>query len=240
MTNWKEQFLLNPEIVFFNHGSFGATPKPVFDVYHDWQRRLEWQPVKFLGYDALGYFQEARQKLGDYLRADPLDIVYVPNATFGVNVVARSLSLGPNDEVLTTDHEYGACDRTWRFLAGKQGFHYVKQPISLPITSAESILEQFWQGVTPRTKVIYISHITSETAVIMPIEAICQRAREVGILTLIDGAHAPGQIPLDLPAIGADFYTGNCHKWLWSKVQNLFLSKRNGHITPFHHPQLLL
>jgi isopenicillin-N epimerase len=224
--NPKEQFLLDPEVIFFNHGSFGATPKPVFDIYCDWQRRLERQPVKFLGREALGYFQEARQHLAQYLQADPQDVVYVPNATFGVNVVARSLSLGPDDEVLTTDHEYGACDRTWRFLSGKQGFRYVRQPISLPVESAETILEQFWQGVTPRTKVIYISHITSGTAVTMPVEAICRRAREAGILTLIDGAHAPGQIPLNLPAIDADFYTGNCHIWLCSPKGSGFLYAR--------------
>lgn len=226
MSNLKEHFLLDPDVIFFNHGSFGATPQPVFDVYCDWQRRLERQPVKFLGREALGYFQEARQKLAQYVAADPLDVVYVPNATFGVNVVARSLSLGPDNEVLTTDHEYGACDRTWRFLAGKRGFRYVKQAIPLPITSAETILEQFWQGVTSRTKVIYISHITSETAVIMPVEAICQRARKAGILTLIDGAHAPGQISLDLPAIDADFYTGNNHKWLCSPKGSGFLYAR--------------
>jgi isopenicillin-N epimerase len=171
VSNLKEHFLLDPDIIFFNHGSFGATPRPVFDVYCDWQRRLEWQPVQFLGRDALGYFEEARQRLAEYLAADPQDVVYVPNATFGVNIVARSLSLGSEDEVLTTNHEYGACDRTWRFLSGKQDFRYVKQPISLPITSAENTLEQFWKGVTPRTRVIYISHITSETAVTMPIEA---------------------------------------------------------------------
>ena len=226
MSTLREQFLLDPKIIFFNHGSFGATPRPVFDVYHDWQRQLEWQPVKFLGRDALANFREARQQLARYLHADAQDVVYIPNTTYGVNVVARSLSLGPADEVLTTDHEYGACDRTWRFLSGKTGFHYVKQPIDLPLTTAENIVDQLWQGVTPRTKVIFLSHITSETAVIMPIEAICERAKSAGILTVVDGAHAPGQIPLDLPAIGADFYTGNNHKWLCSPKGSGFLYAR--------------
>jgi isopenicillin-N epimerase len=128
--------------------------------------------------------------------------------------------------VLTTDHEYGACDRVWRFVSQKKGFRYVRQPIPLPVSSPEEMVEQLWQGVTPRTKVIYLSHITSATALRLPVEAICQRAREAGILTLIDGAHAPGQIPLDLAAIGADFYTGNCHKWLSAPKGAAFLYAR--------------
>jgi isopenicillin-N epimerase len=227
MTNLKEQFLLNPNIIFLNHGSFGATPRPVFDCYQEWQRRLEQQPVQFIARDTLTYFQEAREALGHYLQADAEDVVYIPNATFGVNIVARSLALRPDDEVLTTDHEYGACDRAWRFLALKHGFRYVRQPITVPIESAESIVEQLWQGVTPQTKVIYLSHITSETALQMPIEAICHRAQAAGIMTLIDGAHAPGQIPLNLPAIAADFYTGNCHKWMMSPKGSGFLYARS-------------
>ncbi|MCA9998356.1 MAG: aminotransferase class V-fold PLP-dependent enzyme [Anaerolineales bacterium] len=216
---FRNLFLLDPDVVFLNHGSFGATPRPVFDVYQAWQRQIEYQPVKFIGRELTGYLQTARHTLGNYLHAHGDDLVYIPNATFGVNIVARALLLTAEDEVLTTDHEYGACDRVWRFVSQKKGFHYVRQPIPLPVTSPEEIVEQLWQGVTPRTKVIYLSHITSATALRLPVEAICQRAREAGILTLVDGAHAPGQIPLDLTAMGADFYTGNCHKWQYFHCQ---------------------
>ena len=224
MTNHlRSLYLLDPDVTFLNHGSFGATPRPVFDAYQAWQRRLEWQPVRFLSTELAGHLAEARRVLGDLLRADAADLVYVPNATFGVNVVARSLRLGAGDEVLTTDHEYGACDRVWRYLSRERGFVYCRQPVALPLTTDEALIDQFWRGVTPRTRVIFLSHITSPTAVRLPIAALCARARAASILTLIDGAHAPGQIDLDLTAIDADFYTGNCHKWLSSPKGAAFL-----------------
>ncbi len=216
MNRFKDLFLLDPDVIFLNHGSFGATPKPVFKVYQDWQRQLERQPVKFLGREVSGYLKEARAALGDYLSVSGDDLIFVPNATFGVNVVARSLDLKEGDEVLTCDQEYGACNNTWNYLAKQKGFSYKQQAIPLPVSSSQEILEAFWQGVTDKTKVIYLSHITSPTALTLPIAAICKKAREVGIMTVIDGAHAPGQLELDLSAIDADFYTGNCHKWLCS------------------------
>jgi isopenicillin-N epimerase len=227
MTNHlRPLYLLDPNVTFLNHGSFGATPQPVFDAYQAWQRRLEWQPVRFLSVELAGHLAAARSALGDYLHADAADLVYIPNATFGVNVVARSLSLGTGDEVLATDHEYGACDRVWRYLSRERGFTYCQQPVALPLTTDEELIDQFWRGVSPRTRVIFLSHITSPTAVRLPVAAICARARAAGILTLIDGAHAPGQIDLDLPALGADFYTGNCHKWLSSPKGAAFLYAR--------------
>lgn len=226
MNPLRSLYLLDPDVVFLNHGSFGATPRPVFDAYQAWQRRLEWQPVRFLGVELAGHLAEARAALGRYLHAGADDLVYIPNATFGVNVVARSLRLGAGDEVLASDHEYGACDRVWRYLSRERGFTYRQQSVALPLTTDEELVEQFWQGVTPRTRLIFLSHITSPTAVRLPIAALCARARAAGILTLIDGAHAPGQIDLDLPAIGADFYTGNCHKWLSSPKGAAFLYAR--------------
>ena len=226
MDELKQLFLLDHDVVFLNHGSFGATPRPVFENYQTWQKRMERQPVQFIGRDLPGYLAEARQSLGDFIHADADDLVYVPNVTFGLNVIARSLQLGPGDEVLSTDHEYGACQNVWSFLSGKRGLRYVSQPISLPFGTPQEILEQFWEGVTPRTKVIFISHITSPTAVILPVEAICARAREAGILTIIDGAHTLGQLDLDMAAIDADFYLSNGHKWLCSPKGSAFLYAR--------------
>jgi isopenicillin-N epimerase len=226
MSNIKESFLLDPDIHFLNHGSFGSTPKPVFEAYQNWQLCLERQPVLFLGRELDGLLKESRIALGEYLNADADDLVYIPNATHGVNIIARSLSLQPGDEVLTTDHEYGACDYTWDFICGKTGARYVHQPIPLPVGSEEEIVEQFWQGVTAQTKVIYISHITSPTALRLPVEQICQRARRSGILTILDAAHSPGQIPVDLQAIGADVSFGNAHKWMMSPKGAAFLHVR--------------
>jgi isopenicillin-N epimerase len=222
----KEQFLLDPDVVFLNHGSFGATSRPVFEIYQSWQRRLERQPVYFVDHELPDLFKEARQALASYLNAGADDLVYVPNDTFGVNVVARSLDLKSGDLVLASDHEYGACERAWRFLSQKRGFSYVRQPIQVPVVWKEQLIEDFWDGVTTDTKLIFISHITSPTALCMPVEAICVRAREAGILTLIDGAHVPGQIPLDLEAVGADFYVGNAHKWLCAPKGSAFLHAR--------------
>lgn len=221
-----EQFLLRPDVVFLNHGSFGACPRPVFDTYQSWQRELELEPVDFIGRRLGDLLAEARGVLGPYINAAPDDFMFVHNATTGVNIVARSLNLQPGDEVLGTDMEYGAINKTWRFLCERRGVSYINQPISLPVDDPERMVEQLWAGVTPRTRVISISHITSGTALRFPIEMICRRARAEGILTVIDGAHAPGQIDLDIQAIGADFYSGNCHKWLCSPKGAGFLYAR--------------
>jgi isopenicillin-N epimerase len=226
MSHVKDQFLLDPNIVFLNHGSFGATPKPVFEIYQTWQRELERQPVEFLDRRFAERMADTRAALGNYLGAQPDDLVYVTNATVGVNIVARSLELGPGDEVLTTDHEYGACDRAWRFLSKKRVFTYKHQPIPVPIKNTDDFVEQLWQGVTSQTRVIFFSHITSPTAIIFPVVDVCRRAREQGILTVVDGAHVPGQIPLNLEEIGADFYTGNLHKWLCTPKGAGFLYAR--------------
>lgn len=226
MNHLKSLFFLDPSVIFLNHGSFGACPRPVMKNYQDWQRRLERQPVAFLGREFNRYDRQARQALAGYLQADPDDLAFIPNATHGVNIVARSLELGPGDEILATNHEYGACDNAWRFISKKTGAAYIRQPIPLPVCSEEDIVEQLWAGVNSHTRLIFLSHITSPTALRFPIEEICRRAQEAHILTLIDGAHAPGQIPLDLFSIGADFYTGNCHKWMLSPKGAGFLYTR--------------
>ncbi|MFH1185538.1 MAG: aminotransferase class V-fold PLP-dependent enzyme [Chloroflexota bacterium] len=226
MRNLKEQFLLDPDIAYLNHGSFGATPEPVFREYQRWQRELELQPTEFLGRRHDGLMQAARAALGGFLRVRAQDVVFTQNVTVAINVVARSLELGPGDEVLASDHEYGACDRTWRFLSRKRGFGYVIQPVGVPLKSAEDLVDEFMRGVTARTRVIFVSHITSPTGIVFPVGEICRRARLAGILTIVDGAHAPGQIPLDLPAVASDFYGGNLHKWLCAPKGAGFLHAR--------------
>ncbi|MHB8779175.1 MAG: aminotransferase class V-fold PLP-dependent enzyme [Anaerolineales bacterium] len=224
MFNLKQHFLLDPSVVFLNHGSFGATPKPVFKEYQRWQRVLENQPVEFLGRRHNNLMQASRAALGKYLGTSAENLVYAQNATIALNIVARSLKLGAGDEVLSTNHEYGAMDRTWRFLAKERGFAYINQPVDL--TSQADFVDSFWQAVTSRTCVVFLSHITSPTGTIFPIEKIIQRARAKGILTVIDGAHVPGQLPLQLDSLGADFYGGNLHKWLCAPKGAGFLYAR--------------
>jgi len=219
MDDLKRLFLLDPDVIFLNHGSFGAIPEPVFLEYQRWQRELESQPVEFLGRRAPELLAASRDVLAKYLGVVADDLVYVINATVGINIVAHSLKLGLGDEVLTTNHEYGASDRTWRFLSRKRGFGYITQPVSL----SDGFVDSLWAGVTHDTRVIFLSHITSPTAAIFPVAEICQRARQAGILTVVDGAHAPGQIQLWLAQLNADFYIGNLHKWLCAPKGTGFL-----------------
>lgn len=219
-------YVVRPDIAYLNHGSYGARPRPVFEMYQRWQRELEVEPVEFLARRLPDLLAEARASLADYVGTSPDNLVFVPNATHGMNIIAHSLDLKPGDEVLGTDHEYGAVERTWRFICERQGALYRTQPIPLPVTSAEQIVEQLWQGVTERTRVIVVSHISSPTALIFPVAEIARRAATQGILVAADGAHAPGQIDLNLEAIGADFYVGNGHKWLSGAVGAGFLYAR--------------
>ncbi len=225
----REQFLLSPDVTFLNHGSFGATPQPVLEAYQRWQLALERQPVAFFQRDLDERMSQARSVTADYLGADPADLHFVRNATVGMNTIARSVPLSPVDEVLTTDHEYGAVDATWDFVCKEKGAKLVKQSVPFPYTTDADFIAVLWSGVTEHTRVISLSHITSPTALTFPVAEICRRAREAGILTVIDGAHAPGQIDLDLNAVGADYYTGNFHKWLCAPKSAGFL-----HVRPEH------
>lgn len=226
MGSLRSSFLLVSEVIFLNHGSFGAVPLPVMDVYQGWQREMEKQPVEFLGRKITSHLAKARDAIGEYLHTDKDNLVFVPNTTHGINIVARSLHLSPGDEILTSDHEYGAMDRTWRFLNKKSGAIYKQHRVALPVDDPDEFVDAFFSDVGPRTRVIFLSHITSPTAIIFPIREICHRARELGILTVIDGAHAPGQIPLDLDDLQADFYSGNFHKWLCAPKGAAFLFAR--------------
>jgi isopenicillin-N epimerase len=205
-SNLKSDFLIDPDLVFLNHGSFGAVPRPVFEAYQNWQREIERSPVEFMDRRFRDLMATSREALAAYLGCQPDELVFFSNPTTAINMVARSLDLQPGDEVLVNDHEYGAMLRTWGFAAQKTGASIVSTAIPLPIKNHDEIIESIWAQVTPRTRAIFISHITSATALIFPIEELCRRAREAGVLSVIDGAHAPGQISLDLSILGAYIY----------------------------------
>jgi isopenicillin-N epimerase len=210
----RDEFMLDPSVVFLNHGSFGACPRDVLARYQEWQVELERRPVEFLGRRLEGLLAEARETLGTYVGADPDDLVFVANATAGVNIAAWALDLQAGDEVLSTNLEYGALDLTWTHVCAHASARYVRTPVTLPVESDEQVVEEVWGAVTDRTRALFISHVTSETAVRLPVEELCNRARARGIATVVDGAHVPGQLPLDLASLDVDYYAGNCHKWL--------------------------
>jgi isopenicillin-N epimerase len=222
----RDLFLLDPDVVFLSHGTFGACPRPVFERYQAWQLELEREPIDFIIRRLDELLADARAALGAYLGAAPDDLTFVQNATTGVNVVARSLDLQPGDEVLATGLEYGACDMAWEAICARAGARYVRAEMPLPVGD---VVEQLFARQTDRTRVVYASHITSATGLRLPIEEIVRRARDAGLTTVVDGAHAPGHVPLDLEALGADFYAGNCHKWLCAPKGAGFLHVRPGY-----------
>ncbi|MEY3820613.1 MAG: hypothetical protein RL337_794 [Bacteroidota bacterium] len=224
MENIADLFLLRKDITFLNFGSFGATPAPIFDAYQKWQRVLEAEPVQYIVFDGPGYLQTSREALAKYIGvADKDDLVFVTNPSFAVNMVAKNFPLQPGDQILTTDIEYGACDRTWEYYCAQKGAEYIKQKITLPITSKEKFIEEFFAGITPKTKAVFISHITSATALKLPVEEICAIAKQKGLITFVDGAHGPAQTSVDLANLAADFYTGACHKWMMAPKGCSFL-----------------
>ena len=210
----RDDFLLDPSIVFLNHGSFGALPRVVFDATVSLQLEMERNSVEWLGRRADELLAAARARLAGYVGAGADDLVFFPNPTTAINMVARSLRLGSGDQIVTTDHEYGAMDRTWRKLAGECGAEYVRVPIPLPVSTADDFVERVWSAITPRTKVLFLSHLTSATALVFPVKELCRRARAAGILAIVDGAHVPAHVPLDLATLECDIYTGALHKWM--------------------------
>lgn len=219
----KQHFLLDESITFLNHGSFGACPKPIFEEYQRLQLELENEPVQFIQKKTTGYLKTAKERLSKYIGCQAEDFFFTPNPTMAINTIMRSLNLQPNDEILSTNQEYGAMDRTWNFFCRKTGAKYIRQDISLPVTSKEQILEEFWKGYTSNTKVVFINEISSATALIFPVKEICEKAQELGLITIVDGAHVPGHINLNITEINPDFYTGTLHKWMLAPKGSSFL-----------------
>ncbi|HEY0039587.1 MAG TPA: aminotransferase class V-fold PLP-dependent enzyme [Flavisolibacter sp.] len=221
--NLSSLFLLRNDITYLNFGSFGACPKPVFQRYQQYQLELEQEPVQFITSTGLQYLRQSKEALGAYINCAADDLIFLPNPSHAVNLIAKSFPLQAGDEVLATEIEYGACDRAWQFYCEKAGAVYKRQPIRFPLESKEDFVSQFFQGLTTKTKLVFISHITSSTGLRLPVEEICSLAKEKGLMVFVDGAHAPGHIPLDLQTLNADIYTGACHKWMMTPKGSSFL-----------------
>lgn len=229
----RELFLLDSSIVFLNHGSFGACPREVLAAQRRWHDEMERNPVEFLGRRSAALLRTAREALAAFVGGSADDLVFVANATTAVDIVARSLDLHPGDEVLATDHEYGACDAAWQRQCALRGATYRRANVPLPF-ERDRFVEHVLAQASGRTRLVFASHVTSTTALVFPIAELCAAARERGVPTLIDGAHAPGQIDVDLDAIGADFYAANLHKWVCAPKGCAFLHARREHHAALH------
>ncbi|WP_199338476.1 aminotransferase class V-fold PLP-dependent enzyme [Nostoc sp. FACHB-133] len=222
----RELWSLDSTVTFLNHGSFGACTKQVLEFQQHLRSQLEQEPLRFFGREWEPLLDNARSKLAAFVGADVQDLVFVPNATTGVNSVLRSLTFSPEDEILTTNHEYNACRNALDFIASRTGARVVVAKVPFPIDSPQQVIAAVIERVSPKTRLALLDHVTSQTGLIFPIQELAKELQQRGVDTLVDGAHAPGMIPLDLREIGATYYTGNCHKWLCAPKGAAFLYVR--------------
>lgn len=219
----REHWILDPAVVFLNHGSFGATPRAVLARQSEWRTRMEQEPVKFLAREIDDLLDAARADVARFLGASPDDLAFVPNATAGVNAVLRSRDFAPGDELLVTNHEYNACRNALEYVGRRTGAKVVVIEVPFPISGPDVVVERVMNSVTPRTRLLLIDHVTSQTALVFPIAEIIAAMKARGVEVMVDGAHAPGMLPLDLASLGATYYTGNLHKWVCAPKGAAFL-----------------
>ncbi len=213
-TTWAHHWQLDPEVIFLNHGSFGACPTAILDRQQQWRQQMERQPIQFLVRELEPLLDASRQALAELLSAPAEDLAWVRNATAGVNAVLRSYPFQAGDELLTTDHAYNACRNVLDYVAEQAGAKVTVAHVPFPLESAEQVVESVVSRVTPQTRLALLDHVTSPTGLVLPMELLIPTLSDRNVETLIDGAHAPGMIPLDLQALSPTYYTGNCHKWL--------------------------
>ena len=217
---------LDPAIAYLNHGGYGATPQEVLADQQRWRLELERGPTRFMQRTLPDALRANAAALAHFLGAEPTDLVFVENATQGVNAVLRSLNIAAGDELLTTTHVYGAVRNTMRHLAERFGARLVEAPLPYPLADPQTAIDSLAGHINARTKLLVIDLITSPTALVLPVAALAAKARAVGARILVDAAHAPGQIEFDLPGLSADYVTGNAHKWLFAPKGTAFLWAR--------------
>ncbi len=225
-TTWRQFWSIDRTFTFLNHGSFGACPIPVLEVQQQLRQQLESQPLRFFVREYEDLLDAARAKLAAFIGAEAGGLVFVPNATTGVNTVLRSLHFQPGDELLTTNHGYNACRNALQFVADRDRAQVIVAELPFPVHSAAEIVEAVMARVSSRTKLVLLDHVTSASALILPLKALVDRLNALGIETAIDGAHALGMLPLNLTELGATYYAGNCHKWLCAPKGSGFLYVR--------------
>ena len=226
MTPLSQHWTLSPDIHFLNHGSFGACPIPVQKRQQELRDDLERDPVRFLARDLESHLDQARGALGAFVGATPDGLAFVSNVTAGINAVLRSLQFSPGDQLVTTSHEYNASRNVLEFVAHLWGAEVVVAEIPFPIASEDQVVDAIASCLTPRTKLLLVDHVTSQTALVLPIARIVAAMESLGIEVLVDGAHAPGMVPLDLEALGAQYYAANLHKWVCAPKGSGFLYVR--------------
>jgi isopenicillin-N epimerase len=219
----RDEWLLDPDVAFLNHGSFGATPRTVLAEQERWRARMERHPTHFMSEELPPALRAAAARLAAFVGSEAKDLVFVENATAGCNTVLRSIPLAPGDEILVTDHGYPAVRKAAEHAAARAGARVIEAQVPFPLDDPAQVTATVAAKLGPRTRLAIFDHVTSPTAVIFPVRELTALCRAAGALVLIDGAHGPGMLDLDVPSIGADWYTGNCHKWLMAPKGSGFL-----------------